>query len=327
MAIVVTGASGFIGSAYITYLNKVEPDKKIIAVDRENLDKLTSKNLNNLKLVNYISDNDFVDIIKRSFNQNFDIESIVHFGAISSTIETNFKLMMENNFKYSKILADFCKREKIPFIYASSAATYGNGTRFDDSMSPDECSPISVYSFFKNLFDKWIIENDVPALCLKYFNVFGPNEYHKEGMISFILRAYQTICNLNIKEIEIYKDDNYFENEMKRDFIYIKDAVKMTHFLVENNKTGIYNIGTGVSTPWIKVFEIIKHTLNISGVYHTYRNLVYKDGYQFFTQANISKIINDGYSEVIPPLNERIEDFYNNYLKTGKLYLSVGDKF
>ena len=148
---------------------------------------------------------------------------VVLFGASPSTTrKLDFKLVEKKIFDIQKNLTRFCKLNKIPFIYASSAATYGNCLRFSDSMTPNECSPINIYSFFKNLFDNWIIDNKVPALCLKYFNVFGPNEYHKRSMISFILRCFYRIYNLESREITIYKDDLY-NGEMKRDFIYIKD--------------------------------------------------------------------------------------------------------
>lgn len=329
--IVVTGAAGFIGSAYITYLNKISPHTNIIAVDKAFLDPIEAKNLYNLKIVNYFDYNKFLEILPRIVNYIDDnksdeklITSVIHFGAHSSTTSSNFELLLRNNFEYSKELCNYCQKNEIKFIYASSASTYGNSKRFYDCEHPITCSPISNYSFFKNLFDSWIFSNNIQNNCLglKYFNVFGPNEYHKKDMISFILR---TVRNKEKILVPIYTAEKGIQ--MERDFIYIKDAVKMTHHLVKNNLTGIYNIGTGISYTWNEVLFMISKSLNKTFA-AKYEELPFKESYQYYTKADISKLLMTGYKEHIPLLEERIDEYIKKYLVDGKeINLDKDDDF
>lgn len=318
--IIVTGAAGFIGSAFITYLNKVEPETRIVAVDSENLNFLTAKNLNNLKIINYISKESFLEKLKRSIDSS-EIETIIHFGAKSSTTNTNFSDILTNNFDYSKRLLSYCISHDIKFIYASSASTYGNGERFDDSMTPDECSPISPYSFFKNLFDKVVLDSEYDrALGLKYFNVFGPNEYHKDDMKSYILKTSTSIP---------YSDPEVFIGGiLERDFIYIKDAVKMTYHLYRNDEFGMYNIGTGVSNSWHTVIGAVMSVLKMeTNIKRKEIPEAIKPTYQYYTKANIEKLLQSGYKEPITPLYKAVEDYVVNYICKGRLNLKPSDNF
>lgn len=317
--IVVTGAAGFIGSAFITYLNKVEPETKIIAVDSEDLNSETSRNLNNLKLVDYIDKESFI-------NNPRIVDTIIHFGAKSSTTNTNFSDILKYNYQYSKRLLNFCIGKKIKFVYASSASTYGNGDRFSDNMTPDECSPISPYSFFKNLFDKEVLESKYKkALGLKYFNVFGPNEYHKNNMRSFIFKTYQHALN-NVIYIPIFDVE---DKKLERDFIYIKDAVKMTYHLYKNNSYGMYNIGTGQSNSWDTVAGHILKICN-KEIKYGYGSIPeeMKSTYQYYTKADMNKFIDTIKLPFITcPLQEAISDYILNYLSKGELNLQPSDDF
>ena len=316
--IVVTGAAGFIGSAICWGLNK-NSRSDIIIVDEADLPDEKKHNLNQLKFDTYLGKHEFIRKIKeKKFNAT--PEAIIHMGACSDTTETNEKFLLENNFEYTKTLCEFCTQNKTRFIYASSAATYGDGScgYSDDESSIDTLKPLNLYGKSKQLFDKWAKENKLldKIVGLKYFNVFGPNEYHKADMRSVALRGFEQIRHTHkMRLFKSYKKE-YKDGEQKRDFLYVKDAVDMTLFFLKNPlANGIFNIGSGAASTWNQLANAIFEALG------TKSNIEYidmpdnlKPRYQYFTQADISKLRKAGYKKPITSLDEAVYDYVQNYL-------------
>lgn len=319
--IIVTGGAGFIGSALIWGLNK-KGLQNILVVDH--MDESPKwKNLINLNFQDYIDKDDFLDLIWNGKLNHEKIDCIFHMGACSSTVEKDANFMFNNNFEYSKHLAEFAIKKGIKFIYASSAATYGDGSSgFSDNHELlEKLRPLNIYGYSKHLFDLWLKRNKLldKVVGLKYFNVYGPNEYHKGEMRSFVVKAYEQIINTGeVKLFKSYKPE-YKDGEQKRDFIYIKDAVDMTlFFFQERGLTGIYNIGTGKAHTWN---ELVKAVFKALGKEPKIRYIEMpeelKDQYQYFTQADISKIRKAGYKKELWDFDSAIEDYVINYLSKG----------
>lgn len=324
--IVVTGGSGFIGSAVIWALNKRGIHNILVVDSLKNSDKW--KNLVNLKFADYEEKESFLKrvifddpILKNS------VKSIIHMGACSSTTEQNASYLIENNYKYTQVLCKWCLKNEKNFIYASSAATYGNGSEgFSDNIDKiEELKPMNMYGYSKQLFDLWAKRNGLfdKITGLKYFNVFGPNEYHKNDMRSIIHKAFQQINETGkIKLFKSYKKE-YKDGEQLRDFIYIKDAVEMTLHIFERNIKGLYNIGTGRARSFNDIARIIFKILskNVKIEYIEMPDDI-KEKYQYFTEADIRKLLSEGkYDKKIMSLEEGIEDYIKNYLLNKDIYL------
>jgi ADP-L-glycero-D-manno-heptose 6-epimerase len=322
--IVVTGGAGFIGSALIAALNKRGIDD-ILVVDRLGSDQRW-KNLVNLRFADYMDKEEFLEMVAEDV-VNFTPDAVFHFGACSSTTETDASFLMENNFEYTKQLAQWTTEEGIRFIYASSAATYGDGENgfIDDEGKLETLKPLNPYGYSKQLFDLWAKRNGLLGKItgLKYFNVFGPNEYHKADMRSFVLKAFEQINTAGkVRLFKSHKPD-YKDGEQKRDFLYVKDAVDMTLFFYDNPDTyGIYNLGAGVARSWNDlanaVFAAMGKKLNIE--YIDMPESV-RNQYQYFTEADINKIRSIGYENKITSLEESVRDYVAKYLEQGA-YLS-----
>lgn len=314
--IVVTGGAGFIGSAYVWYLNKKGFDNIIIVDKLRTSDKW--KNLLNKKFEDYIEKEKFLELIKS--NKIPIIDVIIHMGACSSTTERNADYMMSNNYEYSKILAKWCAENNKRLIYASSGATYGDGSigYSDSNETTLKLKPLNIYGYSKHLFDLWILKHklDKKFVGLKFFNVFGPNEYHKEDMRSVVCKAYFQIKNRG--KLKLFKSHKkgIADGEQRRDFIYIKDVIKIMHFFFENPQiTGIYNVGTGKARTFKDLakatFEAMNKPVKIK---YIPMPVSIRDRYQYFTQAEISKLRNAGYTEEFTPLEDAIKDYVQNYL-------------
>ena len=323
--IVVTGGAGFIGSAIIAALNKRGYDE-IIVVDDLGTDPSTSlgaglrwKNLVNLSFADYINKLDFLDLVVEN-NMHEGIRAVFHMGACSSTTEINASFLMQNNFQYTKLLATWAVEHDIRFIYASSAATYGDGFRGfeDDQEKLDELRPLNMYGYSKQLFDLWARRHGLlkDIAGLKYFNVFGPNEYHKADMRSFVLKAYEQIQADG--KVKLFKSENpdYPDGEYKRDFLYVKDAVEMTLFFLDNPKAnGIFNIGTGNARTWNDMVKAVFATLDKKpNIEFIDMPPELRNQYQYFTEADITKLQNAGYAQEITPLEKAVKDYVQNYL-------------
>jgi ADP-L-glycero-D-manno-heptose 6-epimerase len=322
--IIVTGGAGFIGSALIAALNK-RGVEDILVIDRLAKDQRW-KNLVNLRFADYIDKDEFLDMVVEDVLP-FSVDAVFHLGACSSTTETDVSFLMDNNFEYTKQLAQWTADENIRFIYASSAATYGDGSQgfSDDEDKLETLKPLNPYGYSKQLFDLWAKKNGLldKIVGLKYFNVFGPNEYHKAEMRSFVLKAFEQInATGKVRLFKSHRPD-YKDGEQKRDFLYVKDAVDMTLFFYDNPETaGIYNLGAGSARTWNDLAKAVFAAMGKSP------NIEYIDmpdsvrnQYQYFTEADISKLRSAGYNSSITSLEQAVKDYVTNYLTRGE-YLS-----
>ncbi|OQB12850.1 MAG: ADP-L-glycero-D-manno-heptose-6-epimerase [Candidatus Omnitrophica bacterium ADurb.Bin205] len=316
--VILTGGAGFIGSCFLAKLNQ-EGVFDIIVVD--NLDSPEKKkNLLGKKFVEYIQKEDFLGILESG--RITGINKIVHMGACSSTILDDPDYYLNNNYEYSKRLAAWAVKEKIHFIYASSAATYGDGSLgYDDSegLIPS-LKPLNMYGYSKQLFDLWTLKNNYFKVFtgLKFFNVFGPNEYHKEEMMSIICKRFKDLKNGRpMRLFKSYRSD--FKNgEQKRDFIYVKDAVEVMYYFYNNpQKSGIYNLGTGIARSWNDLANAMFSALGVKPVIE-YIEMPeeIKGQYQYFTQAKMEKLRAAGCAHNFVSLEEAVKD-YSTYLKDG----------
>ncbi|MDH7605107.1 MAG: ADP-glyceromanno-heptose 6-epimerase [Melioribacter sp.] len=315
--IVVTGGAGFIGSAVVWKLNKMGIDKIIIVDELGTDDKW--KNLNGLKYADFFHKDDFIGLVLQRAVP-FKISAIIHLGACSSTTERDADYLMDNNFHYSQELALYSLENEIRFIYASSAATYGDGSQSynDDETQLEKLRPLNMYGYSKHLFDLWVKRNGLlnKVVGLKYFNVYGPNEYHKGDMRSVVHKAFEQIRDTGkVKLFKSYRSD-YKDGEQKRDFIYVKDAVDITLFFLEHkDKNGIYNVGTGKAQTWIELvtalFNALDKPVNIEFIDMP---MEIRDKYQYFTQANLEKLRAAGYDKPIMNVQQGVEDYVKNYL-------------
>jgi ADP-L-glycero-D-manno-heptose 6-epimerase len=324
MKLLVTGGAGFIGSAIVWTLNQ-EAMQDIIVVDDKTM--FDCKNLDNLKYSSKIDKQDFIlDLEGHLKGKNVD--GIIHMGACSDTTESNESYLDANNYEYTKKLAKWCLKHDKRYVYASSAATYGDGSQgFSDAHSETKnLKPLNLYGQSKQKFDLWALENDVldKIAGVKYFNVFGPNEYHKGNMRSVVHKAFGQIQKEG--KVNLFKSYNeeYKDGWQLRDFIYVKDAVKMTLFLYKNNNVnGLYNIGTGKARSFydlvVAIFKAIKLEPNIE---YIDMPKVLRGKYQYFTQAKMDKLLHAGYHEGVSTLEEAVTDYVANYLLKDNPYLA-----
>ena len=317
--IIVTGGAGFIGSALIAALNKRQITD-ILVVDELGTDRKW-KNLRNLSFTDYVEKDDFLEMVIED-KLDSSIDAVFHLGACSDTTETNASYLIKNNYEYSKLLAQWATADNIRFIYASSAATYGDGSAgfSDDQEKIEILSPLNMYGYSKHLFDLWARRTGLlkKIVGLKYFNVFGPNEYHKADMRSFCIKAFEQITSTGkVRLFKSYKPE-YADGEQKRDFIYVKDAVDMTLFFYDNPQlSGLFNIGSGKARTWndlVKaVFAAMGKEPNIEYIEmpESIRNQ-----YQYFTEADITNLRKAGYDKQITTLEDAIKDYVQSYLQT-----------
>jgi ADP-L-glycero-D-manno-heptose 6-epimerase len=318
--IIVTGGAGFIGSALIAALNK-RGITDILVVDEHGKDKC--KNLVNLSFADYAEKNNFLKtVVEKKISTN--IESVFHMGACSDTTETDAEYLRKNNYQYSSLLAQWATNANVRFIYASSAATYGDGSKgfSDDEEKIQELRPLNMYGHSKQLFDLWAHKNGLlkKIVGLKYFNVFGPNEYHKGDMRSFVLKAFEQIRDTG--KVRLFKSHNpdYADGEYMRDFLYIKDAVDMTLFFYDNPKiTGLFNIGAGKARTWNDLVKAVFAAMgkSVNAEYVEMPDSI-RNQYQYFTQADITKLRKAGYRKKITSLENAIKDYVENYLIPNK---------
>jgi len=315
--IIVTGGAGFIGSAIVWRLNQLGSDN-IIIVDELGTDEKW-KNLVGLKFEDFINKHNFIEQI-RIEKILYKVDAIIHLGANSSTTERDADHLLTNNYGYTETLARFCLKTNIRFIYASSAATYGDGKKgFEDNESKiDTLRPLNMYGYSKQLFDLWAKRHGAfnKIVGLKYFNVYGPNEYHKGDMRSVVHKAFEQVRDTG--KVRLYKSrkPEYKDGEQMRDFIYIKDTVDMTlFFLDKKDKNGLFNIGAGKARTWN---DLVKALFNAMGkpVNIEYIDLPDKlaDKYQYFTEANLNKIRSIGYTAPVTSLEDGVTDYVKNYL-------------
>ncbi|MDR3111758.1 MAG: ADP-glyceromanno-heptose 6-epimerase [Elusimicrobiota bacterium] len=319
--VVLTGAAGFIGSCFLWKLNK-EGIKDILIVDHLDDDEKW-KNLIGKTFSDYMQKEDFLSAVVSKKIPKPD--KIIHLGACSSTTFTDANYYVKNNYEFSKVLALWSFENNAHFIYASSAATYGSGQYgYDDSVDIiAKLSPLNLYGFSKHMFDLWLLSNGYlnKATGIKFFNVFGPNEYHKDDMRSVICKSYDDVSQKGIIKLFKSYNSNYPDGGQKRDFVYIKDVVEAMFFLFQNpNQTGVFNLGTGKAMSWndvaVSMFAAAGKLVNIDYVGMPPH---LKAKYQYFTQAKMDNLINAGYKKPFTPLEDSIRDYFS-YLKN-KTYL------
>ncbi len=317
--IVLTGGAGFIGSCFLSKLNQ-EGEKDILVVDQQDSDEKW-KNLVGKDFLDFIDKQDFLDQTKPA-----DVKAIFHIGACSSTMETNADYLYQNNYEYSKKLAEWALDKKIPFHYASSAATYGDGSLgySDQDDHSLKLKPLNLYGNSKQLFDVWLIKHKLSNKIVgyKYFNVYGPNEYHKGEMRSLVVKAYQQIKkDGKIRLFKSYKPE-YKDGEQVRDFVYIKDVVDLMFEFYKNPQIkGIYNVGTGQSRTWNDLAKAIFSALNLEPeIEYIPMPEQIRDKYQYSTKADLKKLDKTGLNYSFRSLEDAVADYVVNYLEKGLAY-------
>lgn len=316
--IILTGGCGFIGSNVLAHLNSLGQND-IIVVDRLGNSSEKWKNLQGKSFRDYVHKDQFISRLQAG---GFDkLEAVIHLGACSSTTEQDADYLYNNNYQYSKDLADYCFINGIRFIYASSAATYGAGEYgYDDQATTDRLRPLNMYGFSKHLFDQYLAKTGgfQKAVGLKFFNVYGPNEAHKGRMASMVFHSYkQIVAERRVKLFKSYRPD-YRDGEQKRDFVYVKDCARIIAELLQNSVCGLYNLGSGTARSWndlaAAVFKALSLPVNIEYI-DMPEDL--RGQYQYFTEAKMEKL-QAAFPEITSTrLEDGIKDYVTNYLRTG----------
>ena len=313
-----TGAAGFIGSNIVHQLNGLGR-RDLIVVDVHDTDT-GSANLAPLKYERYLAKDEFRAWLQDESNAR-RLETLFHMGACSSTTETDAAFLDENNFGYTRDLCRACLAGEVRFINASSAATYGDGGEgySDDHGCLDRLKPLNLYAKSKQDFDLWARNAGVldRIVCLKYFNVYGPNEWHKDDMRSMVCKGYEQIKEKG--EVKLFASDRpeYPDGGQQRDFVYVKDAVAMTLWFADNPEaSGIFNVGTGQANDWNRLISAIFQALGLEP------NISYvpmpehlKGKYQYHTQAEMQKIRAAGYDRPLTVLEDAVADYVQNHLE------------
>ena len=317
--IIITGAAGFIGSCLVAKLNEEQFYDLVLVDDFSNEEK--NKNLLGKRYTSKVERTDFFNWLEENANQ---VQFIFHLGARTDTTEFDQTIFDELNLNYSKTMWQMCVKHGLPLVYASSAATYGLGELgYDDDESQiSNLKPLNPYGESKNDFDIWAISQEERPYFwagLKFFNVYGPNEYHKGRMASVILHAFRQIKETGKMKLFRSHNPSYKDGEQLRDFIYVKDVVEVCHFLLNHRKdSGIYNLGTGTARTFLDLVKSTFNALNISpniSFIDTPEDI--RDKYQYFTEANMKKIKSIGYGKSFTSLEEGVQDYVNNYLSSG----------
>ncbi len=327
--IVVTGAAGFIGSVFVQYLNE-QGFHQLLLVDDFGVEE-KRKNWEQKQFIKVIERQSFIAQLE---NDEFEVDAIVHLGARTDTTEFNYAIHEELNLNYSKSLWNYATQKKIPFIYASSAATYGAGEHgYDDNHDiVNQLTPLNPYGVSKNEFDKWALTQSNQPLSwtgLKFFNVYGPNESHKARMASVIFHSFNQIKQTGLVKLFKSHKEGFKDGEQLRDFVYVKDLVKvigwMLHQMMSNSwdakKNGLYNLGTGKARSF---YDLAANTFKAQGLAPNIEfidmPLDIRDKYQYFTEANMAKLRAAGYTAPFYSLEEGVNDYVANYLLPAKGY-------
>lgn len=320
--ILVTGGAGFIGSALVWELNR-RGCENIVVCDKLGSDEKW-KNLVSLKFADYIDGDDLLARVRQSPDSLGRFDQVFHLGACSATTERDAGYLMRNNFEFTRDLCLWSLARKSRFVYASSAATYGDGSQSMDDKDENlhRLRPLNMYGYSKHLFDLHAQSQGLlgKIVGLKYFNVFGPNEDHKGDMRSVVHKSFGLIRESGRVQLFKSRRPEYRDGEQERDFLYVKDAVRMTlHLAGSPLASGLYNLGSGKAQTWLRLVTAIFAALGkepridfIDMPEHL------REKYQYHTCADIEKLRGSGYDEPITPLAEAVRDYVVNYLATGK---------
>jgi ADP-L-glycero-D-manno-heptose 6-epimerase len=320
--ILVTGAAGFIGSCMVGYLNR-KGYNNIIIVDEFD-DENKKPNYEDKKIIARVDRNGLFDWLN---DHPMKIDFVFHLGARTDTTEFDYTILEKLNVDYSKKIWNYCVEKNIPLVFASSAATYGDGELGykDDHDLPYKLNPLNPYGKSKNEFDKWVLkEKRRPPFWagLKFFNVYGPNEYHKERMASVIFHSFNQIkFSGKVKLFKSHKPE-YKDGEQLRDFVYVKDVVEICYWLMnEKPASGLYNLGTGKARTFKDLVTTIFKSLDKEPAIEFIDTPIdIRDKYQYFTEADMNKLRNAGYKEDFYSLEEGVETYVKNFLIDKKYY-------
>jgi ADP-L-glycero-D-manno-heptose 6-epimerase len=314
--IVITGAAGFIASYLVGYLNEKGHEDLILVDDFSREDKVP--NYADKKYIQKIDRTDFSSWLR---NNQEKIDIVFHLGARTDTTEMSVELFNELNLNYSKEIWTICAEKQISLVYASSAATYGGGEfGYDDSHEViAKLKPLNPYGESKNDFDKWVlIQTKTPPFWagLKFFNVYGPNEYHKGRMASVIFHTFKQIKENGKMNLFRSHNPNYSDGGQLRDFIYVKDVASVCEYLMnEKPQSAVYNLGSGKARTFLDLATLTFKALNLEPkIEFVDTPIDIRDKYQYFTEANMSKLIKTGYSKPFHTLEEGVADYVKNYL-------------
>ncbi len=320
--IVVTGAAGFIGSCLISRLNEDNFTDIILVDDFSHPEK--EKNFSGKKFTAKVERKDFLKWLEE--NHRF-VQFIFHIGARTDTTEFNTAIFDELNVNYTKSIWNICVEYGLPLVYASSAATYGNGELGynDDHAVIPKLQPLNPYGISKNEFDKWaLLQEKKPYFWagLKFFNVYGPNEYHKGRMASVIFHAYNQIKVTGKMKLFRSHNPNYKDGEQLRDFVYVKDVVEVCMFLLHHRKdSGIYNLGSGKARTFL---DLVRNTFKAMGkpeeIEFVDTPIDIRDKYQYFTEANMTKLHSIGYTKAFHTLEDGVGEYVTEYLVPHRYY-------
>lgn len=320
--IVITGAAGFIGSVMAGKLNREGYFDLVLADDFSHQSK--TRNYDSKKYTCLVDRDDLFDWVRK---EHRFIQFIIHLGARTDTAEKKMEVFNRLNLDYSRSLWEICVEFGLPLIYASSAATYGSGeSGYDDAHDvPWMLKPLNPYGISKNEFDKWALKQDRKPYYwagLKFFNVYGPNEYHKGRMASVVYHAYRQIKNTGRVKLFRSHHPDYRDGEQKRDFIYVFDLVDVIFWMMHQRKnSGIYNLGTGHAETFLALVNAVFNALSLQPVIDfidTPDDI--RDTYQYFTEARMGKLRAAGYDKAFTSLGKGIDDYVRNYLEKDLTY-------
>lgn len=322
--IVITGGAGMIGSMIAWHLNTMLNRDDLIIVDRITHENQW-QNLVKRHYANYLDKDELFDWLQAGNK----VEAVIHMGAISATTERDFNKLVQDNIRYSQKLWAYCAEHNIPFIYASSAATYGDGDQGYDDAAITNLRPLNGYGYSKHFFDEWVLQQvkqgkPTPPSWqgLKFFNVYGPNEYHKERMASVAFHSFNQFKETGTVKLFKSHKQGYEDGMQLRDFVYVKDAAAVVaHFFTQHGNSGIYNVGTGQA----RAFKDL--ALNVMSSMGKKPDITYIDmpedlqgRYQYFTEANMAKLKAAGYTQTFHTLEQGVKDYVQNYLMLADPY-------
>jgi ADP-L-glycero-D-manno-heptose 6-epimerase len=317
--IVVTGAAGFIGSVLVGFLNQQGYTDLVLVDDFSN--SLKEGNLIGKRFTHKVHRMQFFDWLEKHHHM---VQFIFHLGARTDTTDPSKEIFETLNLSYSQKIWMACCAYGLPLVYASSAATYGNGDKgYHDATPPSELTPLNPYAWSKNEFDHWALsQQNKPFFWvgLKFFNVFGPNEYHKGRMASVVYHSFQQIQQTGAMKLFRSHKTGICDGEQKRDFVYVMDVVEVLFFFMHlRKKSGLYNLGTGQARTFLDLTKSVFRALNKSpeiSFIDTPEDI--RDTYQYYTQADINKLRDAGFRKPFSSLEDAVQEYASHYLSTGK---------